>query len=395
MEFRLNPFSMKQVGDTMNNGKFISTMIRMQFTPRWSEYTPRFEDNAACHSFRCAALSVLVAAIEEHTGTTQLDRLQLLARALWSDLSHTVTGSIKHVTKKDIKIAKHIRTVEQQWSKQIVGHLSKSLQPYAYDYIVNAHDDSYVGQLVKAIGSFDAMLFCYRESCESTHSFFTHKFNELHQIMHATNLPSIKWLIEQFDKREGLYEMMMYILNLDTVKRWNGNYNLVPDNDATHSFRVASLALFNGLLEREKFGQSHLNLYPLVSKAVYHDVPEVICGDVVSTIKNSNPAMKKAFEDYEKETAQTIVDQLPEWFHEPLTSFMVNCKSEDAEGEMVDIADKLDALIKANMEMRNNPHYVETFYQQLVKIQHQYENPSVIFFLAYILHDLTYENFIR
>ncbi|HTG68246.1 MAG TPA: YfbR-like 5'-deoxynucleotidase, partial [Candidatus Udaeobacter sp.] len=68
--------------------------------------------------------------------------------------------------------------------------------------------------------------------------------------------------------------------------------------------------------------------------------------------------------------------------------------SDDYTGEMVDIADKLDALIKASLEMRNNPHYADTYYNQLVKIQHRFENPCVIFFLAYILHDLTYSNLI-
>jgi putative hydrolase of HD superfamily len=379
----------------MKNGKFTSAIIRMQFIPRWSEYAPRFEDNASSHSFRCAAIAILIGLIETKIYHHPIDKFQLLARALWGDLNNTGTGSIKHSTKKDNQVGAHIRTVEIEVSKTIVTYLSKSLQASAYDYIVDAQDDSYIGRLVNAIDSFDALLFCYRETENHENSFFHAKFLELHTTIKALNITSMNWLLEEFDKKQGFYDFLMYILNLDTIKRWNGNYNLVPDNDATHSFRVASIALFNGLLEREKYGKSSTDLYRIVGKAILHDLPEILCGDVVTTFKSLNPEIKNAFELYEKNTAQWIVNKLPECFHEEISDLMVDAKSNDYEGEMVDIADKLDALIKANMEMRNNPHYVETYYHQLIKIQHSYDNPCVIFFLAYILHDLTYSNLIR
>lgn len=379
----------------MKNGKFTNTIIQMQFVPRWSEHAPRFEDNAASHSFRCAALAILAGLAEEKLFQRPVDKLKLVARSLWADMSHTLTGSIKHVTKKESHIAGHIQTIEQELSKEIVSYLSKSLQPAAYDAIVNAQDDTDAGRLVEAIDTFDAFLFCHREASYGSNPFFRNKVEELRGKISAYTIPSIQWLIDEFDKRAGVREFLDDIMNLDTVKRWNGSYNLVPDNDATHSFRVASLALFNGLLERERFGIEHIDLYRLVGKSVLHDLPEIVSGDVVSNIKHRSPELKQAFEQYERQTAENMIDRLPASFRETLHDFMADPKSSDYEGEMVDIADKLDALIKAGLEMRNNPHYAETYYDQLVGIQHRFENPSVIFFLAYILHDLTYSNFAK
>jgi len=379
----------------MKNGTFIGAIIQMQFIPRWSEFAPRFEDTASSHSFRCGVLALLVGIAEERIFGQPIDRQQLLGRALWGDLNNTGTGSIKHVTKKEHLLSEHIRTVEHEVSKEIVTYLSRSLQSAASDYIVNARDATRVGRLVDAIDTFDALLFCYREAQQQPGSYFAGKFAELHAAMQETPFASIRWLLDEFDKREGLYEFLLHMIHLDTVKRWNGSYNLVPDNDATHSFRVASLALFNGLLEKLKFGHADLDLYRLTGKALLHDLPEALCGDVVTNFKNTNPSIKKAFEAYEKSTAQSMIAKLPEPLHADLTDLMVECKSDDDEGRLVDIADKLDALIKANMEMRNNPRYVETFHQQLIKVQISYENPCVIFFLAYILHDLTYTHSIR
>jgi putative hydrolase of HD superfamily len=376
----------------MRNGTFIDTIIKMQFVPRWGEFAPHFEDTAAGHSFRSAAIAILVGIIEDKYYGNQVDKLGLLGKALWSNLKNTGTGSIKHVTKKENLVAEFIRSYENEISKNITLLLSKSIQPFAYEYIVNAKDDSYVGKLVDAIDTLDAFLFCHRESQYGTNPYFHAKSVELRESLLAYKLSSISWIIHEFDKQEGLYEFIGYIVNLDTVKRWNGNYNLVPDNDATHSFRVASLALFNGLLEREKFNKKDIDLYKLVGKAILHDAPEAIGGDTGQTLKISNSETKKAFESYEKDIARSMIMKLPQPFHEELIELMVESKSDDYEGQMVDIADKLDALLKANMEMRNNPYYAETYYNQLKKIQHHYENPSVIFFLAYILHDLTYSN---
>jgi putative hydrolase of HD superfamily len=321
----------------MKNGKFTSTIIRMQFVPRWSEYSPRYEDSASSHSFRCAAIAVLIGVIESKMFNQHIDKSQLLARALWGDLNNTGTGSIKHSTKKDPLVGEHIRAVETDVSKTIVNYLSRSLQATAYDYIVDAQDDSYIGRLVNAIDSFDALLFCYRESESHGNSFFCVKFEELHAQIEQLNIPSILWLIQEFDKKEGVYDFIMYLLNLDTIKRWNGSYNLIPDNDAIHSFRVASIALFNGLLEKEKYGKSDVDLYKLVGKALLHDLPEVLCGDVVTNFKSLNPQIKSAFELYEKNTAQFIVNELPEMFREELAELMVDAKSADYEGQMVDI----------------------------------------------------------
>jgi putative hydrolase of HD superfamily len=122
---------------------------------------------------------------------------------------------------------------------------------------------------------------------------------------------------------------------------------------------------------------------------------EGVSGDVASPIKKSSAVVREAFAAYEEKVAQEMTAQLPSFLHEEITDFLVNAKDDTYEGELVDIADKIDALVKSNLEIRNNPHYGDKYYSQLLHIQHHYENPCVIFFLAYILHDLSYDNFVR
>lgn len=379
----------------MKNGKFTNAIIRMQYLPRWGEYAPRFKDNEASHSFRCASIAIIIGIIEENICDNPINKLSLFGRSLLHKINVTSVGSLKYMTKKHSLVVDHINELERQANLEIVSYLSNSMRPYFHDYIVDAEDDSYIGSLVKEIDAFSSMLFCHREDVTDANPFFRDQYHLFHERLELSQLASINWLLQEFDKREGVYEFLHYITNLDVIERWSGNHNLVPDNDATHSFRVSALSLFNGLLERERFGKTDIDVYRLVGKAVLHDMSEFLGGDPSSLLKGKSSEIHNAFKQYEQEVALSMVHKLPAWFHEELTDFMVNSKDDTYEGELLDIADKIDALIKSNLEMRNNPHYAETYYSQLTMIQHKYENPSVIFFLAYILHDLTYANLIK
>jgi len=377
----------------MRNGKFIRTVLHMQNVPRWDEYAPHFEDNAANHSYRCAAYATIACLVEEKKYKNQVNKFKIIARALFHDLNETITGSIKHVTKKDPFVSEHIRILEKEASKEIVSYLSNSLQPTFYDFVVNAEDETFEGRLVDAIDTFDAMLLCHREMIFGSNPIFRKKFKEFYEKLVNHEIDSIRWLVEEFEKREGVYDFLNNILMLDTIARWKGSFNLVKDNDSSHTFRATALSVFNGVLENVKYGKN-IDMYLLIGKTIFHDLVEAVTGDILGPVKHSNPEIKRAFEQYEKKVANNMIESLPEFLREDIIELMVECKNDTSEGHMVDISDKLDALIKANLEMKNNPsEYADTYYRQLRNIQHKFENKSVIFFLAYILHDITHNNF--
>src|SRR5690606_11082913 len=180
----------------LNNSHLIKALIQMQYVPRWHEFSPRYKDNAASHSFRCAALAVLVSIIEEHLQNKSFDPALLISKALLHDLNETVTGSIKYITKKEVTLAPHIAHLEAEVNQQLVMVLSRSLQPIFSRYIVEAEDDSYTGMLVKQIDSFDAMLFCRREARFSSNSIFTEQFTALYEELAQSDYASIRYLIE-------------------------------------------------------------------------------------------------------------------------------------------------------------------------------------------------------
>lgn len=380
------------------NGKFINIITKLANFPRWHDYAPRFEDDTCSHSARVAIYSLICSLLEQNMFSHPVDILKTVCRAIFHDINESKTGPIKHKTKKEAEVAEHIRNLEKEAAEEIVSYLSRSLQPIFYDYIVNAEDDTLEGRIVDAMDTFDAVMFCKRENGSA--AIFEDTYTQLLNKLKTHPLASVRYMAQSVEEENAFYQFLHAVLMLDRIKRWSGKHNTIPDQDLMHIGRASALVVFNCYVEKVKYADElsrkgiDYDILSVVAKTLCHDIPEAMTGDVLGPIKNSKPEMKQAFERYEKTAAFKMAQLLPECIRDDVYEYMANAKSNDYEGQMVDIADKLDALIKTNMERRNNRFEYEMDYRrQLRKVQSSFDNPCVIFFLAYILHDLDYPIF--
>lgn len=379
----------------MQNGRFINIVTKLQNQSRWAEHFPHFKDNAASHSYRVGVYSLLTGLIAQKVYKEEVDMEQVVCGAIYHDINETQIGPMKHRTKKEEAVEALISQLEFQENIKIVGYLSESLKPKFRNYIVEAENtDTIEGNIVDAMDTFDAMMFCHREVKNGSNAeFFQKTFQKLAEYLRGHDLQSVRYMMEAFDERSSFYNFMYEVMMLDQVERWRGRFNTIADSDSDHSYRAAAIGIFFGVLENIKYGVE-VDVFRLVAKILCHDIPEIRTGDVIGPVKHSTPEMKKAFEEYENQVAQEMVQQLPTELHEDFYDFMVDAKSSDYIGEMVAICDKVDALIKTNMERRINYREYELSYRkQLKSIQKKYTNPCVMFFLAYILHDMDYPMF--
>lgn len=378
----------------MKNGEFIKTIWRLQFAGRWYDKAPKFKDNSASHSFRVALYSLVGAHLENERFGGQLDVEKIVCRAVFHDLNETVTTSINHFTKKNAEIKDIIKSFENKTSEQITNLLSHSLQPHFYDFLVCAEDDTPEGRFVDAMDTFDSYMFCFRESETSSSLFFRHKKDELRQRLHNYQNQTIDFLLKELDDRTDLADFLFNVLNLQNVERWAGKMSTIEDNDAMHTFRVSALGLWCAYIEKVKYGKN-INILEFVGKCLCHDLVESLTGDVLGPIKHSSPENSEAFERYERSMNEFMVQLLPPEIRSLFVCYMVNAKDDSYEGELVDVADKLDALIKSLLELkRNREEYVDSYQAQLRNIQEKKQNPSVVYFLAYPIHDLHHSNII-
>ncbi len=129
------------------------------------------------------------------------------------------------------------------------------------------------------------------------------------------------------------------------IDRWALMRNTRKENLSEHTLEVAAIAHALAVISNEKYG-AQLNCERAALLGIYHDMPEIITGDMPTPIKYGNPQLKQAYKAVERETALHLVSMLPEYMQASYRGFFIK-QDEDAElWKLVKAADKISALIK-------------------------------------------------
>ena len=139
---------------------------------------------------------------------------------------------------------------------------------------------------------------------------------------------------------------------------------------AEHSFSVAQIAQLLGLIEEEN-GKS-IDWKKLYRKALNHDIPEAVMGDVISTTKNSNAEVKKALSLVEETLVEdNLLNSIEEPYKSIYRQIIFDGKDESIEGLILSAADNIDALIECIQEIRlsNQEPFLEKYGYSLEKIK--------------------------
>ena len=126
------------------------------------------------------------------------------------------------------------------------------------------------------------------------------------------------------------------------VTRYSGNYLHIPENIGDHSYEMAlhsiNIASIVGLDPKE-----------LVFRCILHDMSELPNADVPRSLKWYNEEIAEQINQLQDTILMDFVD--PE-----LHKYIINCKDNSLEGRVIDILDKLQALIKMRSEQKLGNH---------------------------------------
>ena len=122
------------------------------------------------------------------------------------------------------------------------------------------------------------------------------------------------------------------------------------ENIMEHSQQVAVIAHALGLIRNKFFGGT-LDIEKIVLYAQYHEVGEVITGDLPTPIKYFNPEINAAYKDLEKIACGRITEMLPETLKEEYKQYILPDTS-SAEYAVVKYADRLAAYLKCVEEVK-------------------------------------------
>ncbi len=135
-----------------------------------------------------------------------------------------------------------------------------------------------------------------------------------------------------------------YLSRMKLIKRWSLMRNIQPENIQEHSMEVAVLVHALALAENTYFGGAYQAEHAAVL-ALYHDVGEVLIGDLPTPVKYFNPQIKQAYGEIEDVSKQKLLSFLPQGLQGSYQGLLFP-DAQQKEYRLVKAADKLSAYLK-------------------------------------------------
>ena len=147
-----------------------------------------------------------------------------------------------------------------------------------------------------------------------------------------------------------MYKFFAFLNRMKYIKRWSLMRSVREENIMEHSQQVAVIAHALALISNKTFN-NNVDVGKVVLLAQYHEVGEVITGDLPTPIKYFNPEIKTAYKDLEKNASERLLGMLPETLKEEYREYVLP-NEESAEYKLVKCADRLAAYLKCVEEVK-------------------------------------------
>ncbi len=141
-----------------------------------------------------------------------------------------------------------------------------------------------------------------------------------------------------------------FLNRMKYIKRWSLMRSVREENIMEHSLEVSILAHALAVIKNKMFG-GKVNIEKVVLLAQYHEVGEVITGDLPTPIKYFNPEIKNAYKDLETLASKKILDTLPESIKAEYEQYVLPDENSE-EYKIVKGADRLSAYLKCVEELK-------------------------------------------
>lgn len=135
------------------------------------------------------------------------------------------------------------------------------------------------------------------------------------------------------------------ISRMKYINRWALMRNTINENISEHSLEVAFIAHVLALIRNKRFG-GNVSPERCALLAMYHDVTEIITGDLPTPIKYYSHEIKGVYDEIEQKAKNTLVSYLPDDLKEDFEPLFCKTPKEEEAWTLVKAADKLSALIK-------------------------------------------------
>ncbi len=348
---------------------------------RWNNF-PRVVDTKQMDNVGATLHTALFLAYLEKQEGHEIDTLYLMKKIIFTSLSDLVLSDINSGTKSYIK--------------KLDEKIFDDLYAQAYEYFLRTEapkslKDDFTSILHEKNKQKEDLIFLaakkYIWHVEASTN--ARVFQEIYEVplrdisldlkSLSSELVSLKELLRNTDYEKYL----AHIFRLSFSMRWNQYQRNTPISVMSHKVVVAYLSYIIGMIGNDNGEENDIE--QMLMRAIYHDVPEVITGDIITPTKKAVPWFVELLEKVE----ETMMDDYlfgyitPE-YKKYLSPYILR-PFDDELWMKVKYADIFSALIEAKIEDQSWNHFFHEKYQTILSHISRISHPGVEFLLKEIL----------
>lgn len=135
------------------------------------------------------------------------------------------------------------------------------------------------------------------------------------------------------------------------INRWGLMRNTINENISEHSLETGMIAHALAIINNIYF-EGDINPDKVAVYAMYHDVPEIITGDLPTPVKYFAPEIKESYKVVEEAAIEKLIKELPEEMRKIYFDLMSEDRIDKKYRKIVKAADKISALVKCVEERK-------------------------------------------
>ena len=175
-----------------------------------------------------------------------------------------------------------------------------------------------------------------------------------------------------------------HLSRMKLINRWPLMRNIRTENVQEHSLQVAMVAHALALI-RNKYFDGDLDPNQVATVAMFHDVSEVITGDLPTPVKYSNPIIRDEYKKIEKLAEQKLINMAPSEFKDDYAQLIDHQNHDKDIAFVVKAADVICAYLKTLEELSAGNKEFEIAKKRLDKMLKDYHSREVDYFIkAYV-----------
>ena len=176
-----------------------------------------------------------------------------------------------------------------------------------------------------------------------------------------------------------------YLSRLRWIKRWGLKRNAHDENVMEHSWEVSVIAHTLALIKNRYYG-GNVDANAVATAALYHDISEVITGDLPTPIKYHSSEIHAAYKQIEQRAELELLALLPEALQADFRPLIQHDLIPEQHSQIIKAADKISAYLKCQTELKAGNSEFETAAEHLaLKISESQQPEGIMRGLKLIL----------